>query len=232
MKIGIVQPYLFPYIGYFQLIHSVDKFVVLDDVNFAKKKWVNRNQILIAGQPSFITVPLKKVSQNKLILEIEIAKDQKWRKKILSSIQSAYGRAPMFNQVYSIVEKTLNQNHTHISKLASASLFAVSQYLKIETQFVQSSSLYKNSHLKSQNRILDICQKENASEYLNPIGGTELYSRDEFEAHGIKLYFIKPEPGNYNQFEFDFVPFLSIIDVLMFNPIKTVQKLLNQCKFI
>ena len=232
MKIGIVQPYFFPYIGYFQLIHSVDKFVILDDVNFAKKKWVNRNQILIAGKPSLITVPLKKVSQNKLILEIKIAEDQKWRKKILSSIQSAYGRAPMFKSVYPLIEKILNQNHTHISKLASASLFAVSQYLKIETQFIQSSSFYSNSHLRSQDRILDICQKENASKYLNPIGGTDLYSKNEFKAHGIKLYFVKPHPGDYNQLEFDFVPFLSIIDVLMFNTIKAVHHLLNQCKLI
>ena len=156
MKIGIIQPYFFPYMGYFQLMNVVDKFVIFDDVNFMKKKWINRNQILIGGQPSFITVPLKKVSQNKLILEIEIANDPKWKSRLLNTIRSAYGRAPVFKPVYSIIEDLLSINHTHISKLAADSLKIVCKYLNIRTCFVESSTIYKNAHLKSQERILDI----------------------------------------------------------------------------
>ena len=232
MKIGIVQPYFFPYIGYFQLIHSVDKFVFFDDVNFMKKKWINRNQILISGRSSFITVPLKNVSQNKLILKTEIAADEKWKPKLLTGIRSAYGRTPMFKSVFSLVEDILNRNHIYISKLATESIISVSRYLGIQTQFVYSSSIYQNCHLKAQDRILDICQQEGASEYLNPIGGTELYSKDEFAARGLRLHFVKPFPGSYSQFKFAFVPFLSIIDVLMFNSIGTIRKMLNRCELI
>ena len=228
MKIGIVQPYFFPYIGYFQLINTTDKFVIYDDVNFMKKKWINRNKILISGGSSFITVPLRRQSQNKLILETEIANDSKWKSKLLKSLRSGYARAPRFQTVYSLIEDVLSQNQTHISQLATDSLKAVCHYLCVETLFVDSSTIYRNAHLKSQDRILDICRQEGADSYLNPIGGTDLYSKKVFTANQICLNFVKPKAITYSQFGGEFVPFLSIIDVLMFNSKETVVKFLNQ----
>ncbi|MFQ5716990.1 MAG: WbqC family protein [Nitrospinales bacterium] len=232
MKLAIVQPYLFPYIGYFQLINAVDKFVVYDDVHFMKKRWINRNNILIGGKPSFFTVPLKKVSQNKLIKDVEIVDGSKWRPKILRSVELAYKRAPCFQQAYSLVEEVLLRDETHISKLAAASLKAVSRFLDIDTKFVDSSTFYKNPDLKSQERILDICKQEAADWYFNPVGGTELYSREKFSEENIRLNFIKTLPIEYKQYKNDFVPSLSIIDALMFNPKETVREFLNQYELI
>ena len=232
MKIGIVQPYFFPYIGYFQLIHAVDKFVVYDDVNFMKKKWINRNQILVAGKPSFITVPLKKASQNKLILETQIIDDNKWKFKMLKNVKSAYGRAPMFNSAFTLVESVLNRSQIDINQLALDSIKSVCQYLDVNTHFINSSTRYQNAQLKSQDRILDICIREQANCYLNPIGGINLYSKEAFMEKNIRLNFVQPFANKYQQFGGSFVPFLSIIDVLMFNPKETIKKYLNQCKLI
>lgn len=232
MKIAVVQPYFFPYIGYYQLINAVDKFVIYDDVNFMKKRWINRNNILISGQPSFIIVPIKKISQNKLIKDVEIANDLKWKAKMLKSLEMAYKKAPSFNEAFSLIENVLNRHEPSISKLATASLRTVSEYLEIGTEFVNSSTVYNNSNLKAEERILDICTREGADGYINPIGGTELYSEKNFNDKNIRLNFLKTSSVEYPQFQKDFVPFLSIIDILMFNSQKKAQEFLHQYQLI
>jgi len=232
MKIAIVQPYLFPYIGYFQLINAVDQFIVYDDVNFMKKKWINRNNILIASQSKFFIIPLKKVSQNNLIKDVEIAVDLNWKSKILKKIEMPYRKAPYFQKVFDLFEKIINQNHTHISKLAFTSLKEICDYLNIQTHLIPSSTIYKNSHLGSQERIIDICKKENADQYINPIGGANLYSKEQFSHHQIQLNFLKPELIIYRQFKNEFVPHLSILDTIMFNDAETVHNFLKRCQLI
>lgn len=232
MKIAIVQPYFFPYLGYFQLIHAVDRFVVFDDVAFMKKKWINRNSILIGGKSSTFTIPLRQVSQNKLIRDVEIANDLNWKSKLLRSFQMAYKKAPYFGPICDLIETLLNSGETRIGKLAANSLITVCKYLDIDTNFEDSSTIYCNAHLKGQDRIIDICKREGADWYINPIGGMELYVREDFDKNRIRLNFIKTLSYEYKQYNHAFVPSLSMIDVLMFNPKEKIRELLDRYELV
>lgn len=216
MKLAVMQPYLFPYIGYFQLIAAVDKFVLLDDVTFIKKGWINRNRILINGEPSLFTVPLKKSSQNKLIKDIQITSVTKWRYKLLKTIEYNYKKAPFFDNVFSMLKGLLNSNVQTISELNFLSIQQVCSCLKIPTVLIPNTAGYENSHLNGHQRILDICKQEDADSYINPVGGMELYESSHFENEQIELSFLKPIAEPYSQFNRPFVPFLSILDVMMF----------------
>lgn len=222
-----MQPYIFPYIGYFQLIKAVDKFVIYDDVNFINKGWINRNRILNNGKDSLFTIPLKEASQNKLINEIEVNWDDAWKNKFLKTLEQCYKKAPFYADVLTVLQKTLEIEHEPISKVIENNLRVTCQYLDITTEIVSSSSIYKNTHLKAQERILNICIQENATQYINPIGGTELYDKGFFEAKNIKLNFIKANTVEYPQFKNEFVGWLSIIDVLMFNSKEKIQEFLD-----
>lgn len=222
-----MQPYIFPYLGYFQLIHGVDKFVIYDDVNFINKGWINRNHILLSGKPFLFGIPLIEASQNRLINEIEIVNERGWRNKFLRTIEQAYRKAPYFEQTRSLVASIVNSDLNFIGQLALLSLKGISKYIGIQTEFVDSSSVYQNRGLKGQERILDICKKETSGHYINPIGGMEIYSADLFNRAGIKLNFIKSGPVEYKQFNNVFVPNLSIIDVLMFNSAESIKAMLE-----
>jgi hypothetical protein len=232
MTIAIMQPYIFPYIGYFQLIHAVDKFVLYDDVNFINKGWINRNNILVSGQPHLFTIPLKDASQNKLIHEVELANSDPWQKKLLKTIRQSYQKAPYFEKVFVLIEEIVNLKVQTIHELATSAIKQICAFLEIQTVIEPSSTIYKNTHLKGQNRILDICKQENADHYINPIGGMELYDRHTFETKGIKLDFIKSAASPYSQFKNEFVPWLSIIDMLMFNSPEDMMKHLKAYELI
>lgn len=215
MRVAVMQPYIFPYIGYFQLISAVDVFVVYDDVAFINKGWINRNTLLSNGKPLGFTVPLVGASQNRLIRDIEVVGEPKWRSNLLKTIRQAYGKAPQFETVFLMVEEVLESDYTTIGELATLGLQKVCEQMEIQTPIRSTSTLYNNSHLKAQERILDICQQEKATEYINPIGGVSLYDTALFASHGIKLHFLKSTPYSYPQ-PGEFVPWLSIIDVLMY----------------
>ena len=222
MKLAIMQPYFFPYIGYFQLMNAVDKFVIYDDVNFINRGWVNRNRILVNSKEHMFTVPLKNASQNVLIKDHELIEPEKWKNKFLKTLEHAYGKAPFFENVFSIVYKVINTKSKFIKDWHLKSFRLINKYLGIDTIIVESSSIYKNKILKGQNRILDICIKEKTDQYINPIGGKELYNSELFMNHGIKLNFLETEELNYNQFSSEFVPWLSMIDVMMFNTLDKI----------
>jgi len=228
MRLAIMQPYIFPYIGYYQLIAAVDKFVVYDDVNFINRGWINRNNILINEKAGLFSIPLKNASQNRLINEIELMNESGWQAKFLKTAEHAYKKAPYFQTVFPLISNIIGNSSTHINQLAYLSIRSVCDYLKINTSFVQSSVQYKNNHLKAQNRILDICKIEKAGQYINPIGGIEIYSRELFEAAGVKINFLRTSGVKYKQFSNEFVPNLSIIDVLMFNDVEETDRLLSQ----
>jgi hypothetical protein len=223
MKVAIMQPYFFPYIGYFQLIAAVDKFIIYDDVNFINRGWINRNNILINGKAGLISVPLSGASQNKRIKDIVPTNDNKWSIKILKTIQQNYRKAKYFSTVYGMLEKIFNTNVSNISEFNYMGIKSVCDYLGIATTIVPSSEMFANSELKGQYRILDICKKENTHHYINPTGGMELYNREVFTKEGISLSFIKSELPPYKQFTPDFTPALSIIDVLMFCDINDIK---------
>jgi hypothetical protein len=227
MKLGIMQPYLFPYIGYFQLIMAVDKLVLLDDVNFIKKGWINKNTILIDGKPKDFVFPLQKLSQNKEIRETYIFSDNKWKLKFLKTIQFNYKNAPYYSSFFPILEEIVRAKKNKINELNYFSLIAILNYLKINTEIGRTSLIYNNRHLKGQERILDICKQEEASHYINSIGGIHLYDPEFFTKNKIEFSFIKPKLRPYNQLKNKFIPGLSIIDVLMFNSPSEVIKLLD-----
>jgi WbqC-like protein family len=230
MKIAIMQPYLFPYIGYLQLISSVDRFVVYDDVNFIKQGWINRNRILLNGKDSVFSVPLKNASSfvpiNKTGLNEQLYPG--WKDKFFKTLSQAYAKAPCFSEINEMVIKVFNTPCNSISELSVASLQQVCSYLGLGTEFVVTSSKYNNNHLKAQDRVIDICKTEGADTYINLSGGRELYSKDAFRAAGLELCFIDTKGISYEQFSGNFVPWLSIIDVLMFNDKTNTIRLLQQ----
>lgn len=237
MTLAIMQPYFLPYIGYMQLMNAVDTFVLYDDVAFINRGWVNRNRLLINGKEHLFTVPLKDASQNKRINEVHLADDPKWRSKLLKTIEQGYRKAPCYQTVMPLTEKIINFTTDSIADLIHFSLVELSQFIGITTRLVQSSTIYNNGELKAQERILDICQQENAQRYINPIGGTELYDKPTFDQAGIELNFIKSNKVDYAQFSRgdgrnEFVPWLSIIDILMFNDIATVRTMLDAYELV
>lgn len=233
--VGIMQPYVFPYIGYFQLIKAVDKFVVYDDVAFINKGWINRNNILIGGKASMFTIPLIGASQNRLIREIEVDNLAIWSKKFLKTIEQSYKKAPFYKDGFAIVEQVFNLPAANIAELTVNSLKETCKYLKIDTKIVESSTIYNNQDLKAQVRILDICLHEKANHYINPIGGMAIYDKQLFADNKILLNFIKSKPVIYKQFSKDedsFVPWLSIIDLLMFCSVEEINEHLNKFELV
>lgn len=227
MKIAIMQPYLFPFIGYFQLINAVDKFIILDDVSYIMRGWINRNRILVNGKDHFITIPLKQASQNKAINDTFISDDNKWQSKLLKSIEFAYKRAPQFNNVFPLFENIIQNPERNISIFIYHTLLNLTQFLGIQTQIIASSTIYNVKHLKAQERIIDICLKEKAVQYINSWGGIDLYSNEQFRRYQIDLRFLKTLPFEYKQFSGEFKPSLSIIDVMMFVEKKEILFALN-----
>lgn len=228
MRLAIMQPYFLPYIGYFQLMAAVDKFVVYDDVNYINKGWINRNQILLNRQPYMFTIPLKEASQNKKINEISLTSDDKWRDKMLRTFGQSYKRAPMFNDVFPLVESIVSYPESNLATFIHHSLTQLCSYMNLKTVIVPSSTVYGNQHLKAQERIIDICIRENATVYVNAPNGKSLYDASVFSAENIELKFLEPSSVRYEQYpEVDFVPYLSIVDVLMFNDRERIGSMLG-----
>ena len=228
-----MQPYIFPYIGYFQMINAVDQFVFYDDVNFIKRGWINRNRILINGKDTLVSIPLNKASQNKLINEIDIFFDNNLRKNLISKIENAYKKSPFYDEVIRLIRDIINADISNIGEYAANSIVSVSNYLEIDTKFHYSSILSPESKgMNRADRLIHICQNLGAEEYINSIGGQELYEKKYFLENQIDLSFIKTLDFEYKQFKDPFVPLLSIIDVLMFNSKVKIQKMLTNYQLI
>lgn len=226
--IAIMQPYFLPYIGYFQLLAAVERFVVLDDVNFINRGWVNRNRLLLNGVAHTFTVPLRGASQNRLICDLGLICEQGWRDRLMRTIQQAYGKAPCYARVSPLLEDIVFYPSERLDEFLLNSLQVIVRYLSLEVEIVGTSRVYENAHLKGQERILDICRQEQADVYINPIGGELLYDPAEFLSHGIQIHFLRSRPVSYPQGKGEFVPWLSIMDVLMFNDPSAVRQLLVQ----
>ena len=215
MKVAIMQPYFFPYIGYFQLINAVDNFVFYDDVNFINRGWINRNRILVNEQPAYFTIPLLKASQNKSICETEIIQNKDYL-KILRTIEMTYKKAPYFHAVFTLVNEVFNKEYKTLAEITIKSVKSCCEYLDIKTQFyVASEDFATTKGLERAERLQTICKQLHANQYINALGGQELYSKEDFTKEKIQLQFIQSKAITYKQFGNYFVPWLSIIDVLM-----------------
>lgn len=232
MKTVIMQPYFFPYLGYWQMILTADTFVIFDDVNFIKRGWINRNNILINGSAHLISLPLLAASQNKHIKDIWVTDSLKDKEKLLKTIEVAYKKAPFFNDVFPIVYDTVLSKDNNLARLLRNQFESVFNYLDVKAKVLFSSDIDKNEDLRAQDKIIDICKRLNTTHYINAIGGTDLYDRQAFANEGMKLSFIKMRPIDYKQFNNEFVPNLSFIDVLMFNSRRDVGLMLNEFDLI
>lgn len=224
-----MQPYFFPYVGYFQLINIVDEFVVYDNIKYTKKGWINRNRILVNGKEQFLTIPLKKGSDFLHVKERKLSEN--WdsdRVYIINCIKASYSKAPFFKDVFPLIEDCVMYKNDNLFDFVFYSITAINNYLNFSTKLIISSNLPIDHNLKSEEKVISICKFKNASIYINPIGGQPLYSSKKFNDNGINLSFLKPNFIKYNQFNDKFVPFLSIIDVLMFNSREIVDEIINK----
>lgn len=228
-----MQPYFFPYIGYFQLMAAVDTFVVYDNIEYTKKGWINRNRILINGLDAFISVPIKKDSDYLQIKDRWLANSwPKDRIKMLNRITDAYRKAPQFSEVFPLIEDCLVQQENNLFRFLFQILEKIKSFLKIETSFLISSEIPINHNLKADQKVISLSQAVGADEYINPIGGLKLYDKKQFKEKGIELYFVKTGQIVYQQFDHDFTPHLSIIDVMMFNSPSAIKKMLNEYQLV
>ncbi len=218
MKLGIMQPYFLPYIGYFQLIKTVDIFVIYDNIKYTKKGWINRNRILINGKGMYITLPLKKDSDSLNV-------DQRYlsntfsveKRKLLRQVEANYRKAPYFSDVIELFRSILDYCNPNLFYFVLNSLKLVCEYINVHKEFVVSSTLPVDHTLKGEDKVLAICKEMKANSYVNPEGGVKLYSRKRFIENDINLCFLSANPISYPQFNSIFVPNMSILDVLMFN---------------
>ncbi|CAG4910321.1 WbqC family protein [Paraburkholderia gardini] len=216
MKLAIMQPYFFPYIGYFQLIAAVDQFVVYDNIKYTKKGWINRNRILQNGKDAVFSLPLKNGSDSLDICERELAGDFK-RDKLLNQIVGSYRRAPHFEQTFPLIERIVRYDDVNLFRYLHHSIVSVCAHLELDTEIRVSSGIDIDHELKGQGKVLGLCRALGAGTYVNAIGGIDLYARNHFQAQGMELKFVQSKPFEYAQFGAPFVPWLSIVDVMMFN---------------
>jgi len=222
VRIAIMQPYFLPYLGHFQLIGAVDRFVVYDNIKFTKKGWINRNRLLANGEPSTLTLPIRNDSDDLDIRDRYLARDFD-RTKLLNKVHGTYRSAPFFAPTCALFEAIITCSEENLFSFILHSLNLTCAHIGIRTPLVVSSSIPVDHGLRAEDRVLAICQAEKAATYINPHSGAQLYSPSRFTQSRIELRFLKPRSPVYRQFADPFVPSLSIIDVLMFNPLPLIQ---------
>jgi len=230
MKIGIMQPYLFPYLGYFSLIKYTDKWIVFDMVQYIRHGWINRNRVLKPGGGwQYIIVPLEKHHRNTLIKDIKISKNINWRKQILGKLTYYKRIAPYYDKIIELVQDVLSLNTESIVTLNIYSLKKVCEYLDISFNYEVFSEMNLDigSIQEPGDWALEISKVLRAKEYVNPPGAMDIFDKQKFRRAGVGLKFLKVELGEYNQKRGEFEPGLSIIDVMMFNGPEVISKFLD-----
>jgi hypothetical protein len=225
MKTAIMQPYFWPYIGYFQMIGAVDSFIVYDDIQYTKSGWINRNRLCRDGAAVTFSLPLKSASGCPDVRERELADDFN-REKLLNQIKGAYGRAPYFAQTLPLIETVVRHPEKNLFRFLLHSLLKTTERIGISTRILISSDIDIDHGLKGQERVLALCEAVDTTTYVNLSGGVALYSADAFRARGMRLQFIRTTPFEYAQLRQPFIANLSIIDVLMFNSLESIRSVL------
>ena len=231
--VAIMQPYFMAYIGYFQLINSVDTFVIYDNIQYTKKGFINRNRILHNGTDKQFTIPIKKDSDYLNVVDRNISETwSKDRKKLLNIINQSYKKSPYYNECIDVINECIMYENYNLFEFIYFSVQKLCSYFNIDTNIIISSDIDIDHSLKSQEKVIAICKQLNAKTYINSIGGTNLYDTKTFKQQNINLNFIKSKTIEYSQFNQEFIPWLSIIDVMMFNDKNTINNYLNQYTLI
>lgn len=231
MKLAIMQPYFLPYIGYWQLINAVDVFVVYDNIKYTKKGWINRNRYLLSGKDAVFTVNIRNDSDYLNVSERYISTEYK-RNNLLRKLQYAYSKAPMIKSVFPVLSEIICCPENNLFDYIYNSIVKICMLFEVKTDIKISSSIHIDHSLKSEQKVISICKMLRADTYVNAIGGTELYDAATFAENGIELKFLKTNFVPYKQFGNEFVPGLSIIDVMMFNPKESVREMLDDYELI
>lgn len=232
MKIAIMQPYFFPYIGYWQLINAVDIFVIYDDGKYMNNKWIHRNRIEVNNNILNFNVLLKNRSPYELINELELVKDDIFVRKQLASLKHAYHKAPYYQEVMHIISLVLENRETNLASYLTYQIQLISNYLHLNTRFVLSSSIDKTGLDNASQKVFKIGNLYNAFNYINAIGGMQYYDKNLFAQNGVNLSFLKTGDVTYNRLQRPFIPNLSIIDIMMFNSIDEIKILLDNYTLI
>ncbi|MFT5635030.1 MAG: hypothetical protein ACI89T_000461 [Cognaticolwellia sp.] len=230
-----MQPYIFPYLGYYQLIHHTDKWVVFDDIQFSSKSWVNRNRILHPEQNKawqYFTIPIKKHSLSTKINELDINYQLAWKEQILGKLSHYKNRAPFYRQTINLINEVFDTSPCKLNNLLVNALKITCNYLDIDFNYQLFSELnFDESVISSPGDwALHISKKLNASEYINPPGGYSIFSEQSFLNKNIKLSFLTSDLPDYNQNRKPSIPALSIIDVMMWNSVTDIKNMLKQYK--
>ncbi|WP_306113758.1 MULTISPECIES: WbqC family protein [unclassified Roseovarius] len=228
-SLAIMQPYFLPYLGYWQLMQSVDEFIVYDDVQFSKGGWINRNRLLLGGAAHTFTLPLRKGRLGDKINERYLSENHEAASQsLLAKVSQAYGDAPFFAKVMPVFERIMTADETNLGDFLFMSLEQVKKYVGLKTPLLRASELDAGQGLRADERVLAICKTRDARLYVNAPGGRDLYDKDAFREQGLDLKFIEPAEITYPQFDGDFVPSLSILDVMMFNDPAEIRDMLTR----
>lgn len=229
-----MQPYFLPYVGYWQLVSAVDKFVLLDDVNYINRGWIARNRIMgSGGKPQWMTLPVQGASQNKLICELDLVPDDGWRSRLSTTVRHSYGKAPFFEAAFPCFEETMAGATGNLSEFLAGSIVRMAKFMGLDTEIIPTSREFPKGNLRGAQRIIDICRRLGASAYINPPGGTDLYDADDFRDADIALYFLRPKLAESSlRSSAEDGAVLSILDTLMYNDRSAVATCLEQDRTI
>ncbi len=232
MKLGLMQPYFFPYIGYFQLLNYVDLWIVFDNVQYIQRGWINRNRILhpeLKKEWQYITIPLDSRKGFSKINNIKIKQELDWKNRIIRKLTFYNEQSIFYKEVISLINNIFITNENNLSKFVTRSIRYTADYLGIKTKILVLSDM--ELELLNINGpgdwALRICESIGAKEYINPIGGKDLFYNKKFKDSNIKLSFLKSKMGVYNQKRPEFIPGLSIIDLMMWNSKSELSSFLN-----
>lgn len=249
MKLAIMQPYFMPYIGYFQAISAVDKYILYSNLTFIKDAWMNRNRIRLKnGKVQTISVPLLHKSSNTLIYDTLVDNGQKWQEKLLKTLLLNYKGSKGFDEAFPLFQDMLSIKYETLTELNAETLRAICQFLGISTIIESDNSRFLDMENqlteydadksvlprlvtqpeKKVARVLEMCRLEDCHDFVNAIGGQALYDKEEFAKYGVQLSFVHTNEFEYEQFGLPFEPNLSIIDVLMFNGKEGTKRLLQE----
>ena len=226
-----MQPYFFPYIGYWQLLNAVDKFIIYDNIQYTKKGWINRNRYLVQNEPAYFTVPLVGAEEYLDIDHREVS-NIFWKGKIVNQLNAAYKKAPFYGDLKAILDYTFSNREDNLFVFLKCNIENMMEVLGITTELIVSSSISIDRSKKGEERVIDLCKKVDTATYINPIGGLELYDSNRFKENSLELLFIKSRLTPYKQFDNDFIPALSILDVIAFNGIEGAKQMLNDFDLI
>lgn len=223
-----MQPYFMPYIGYFQLINAVDEFVLYDNIEYTKKGWINRNRILVNAKDEYISLPLKKDSDFLHVNQRFLSDNSSVElKKTINKISEVYRKAPQYAETMKLLNDIFLYEEKNLFEFIRHSIIKTLLFLDIKTPVVNSSTIPIKHDLKAEEKVLAICKERQAKTYVNPIGGMSLYSYSTFMLNKINLQYLKANHIKYPQFNNEFMPWLSMIDVLMFNSVEDVGKIIK-----